>query len=132
MRGVPVRGVLLGLVFAIILGASCSFVTSPWAMADLTWDIVMPIVVGAAVGFGFGLLATWSPRWGWIIWLLTLPVLAGLVWIGVERCLASTPGDDCGIAWMVFLGWLVPWSIGIVVLATFSFVAFRQRRAVPT
>jgi hypothetical protein len=128
MPVVPVRAALLGLAFAIVLGASFSFLTSPWSTAELTWDVVWPIVVGAALGFGFGLLAAWKPRLGWAVWLLTVPAMAGLMWIGTEQCLANTPDEECGIVWMIFFGWLVPWSIGILVLGTFSFRAGRERR----
>lgn len=128
MRAVPVRAVLLGVAFAVILGASFSFLTSPWSMADLTLEIVMPIVVGAAVGFAFGLVAAWKPRLAWVIWPLTVPAMAGVIWAGVERCQATTPGDDCSIAWIIVFGWLVPWSIGTVVLGTSSVVTFWRRR----
>lgn len=62
-----------------------------------------------------------------ILWLLTLPALAALAWVSVDRCMASTPYDDCGIVWMIPAAWFVPWLIGIGVLA-FAALAFRWHR----
>jgi hypothetical protein len=128
MPAVRVRAVLLGCAFAIVLGASFSFLTSPWSTAELTWDVLWPIALGAVIGFGFGGLAAVAPRLGWIVWLLTVPVMAGAIWFGTEQCLASTPDEECGIVWMLFFGWLVPWTFGIAVLAAFSLLANRGRR----
>ena len=65
---------------------------------------------------------------GWVVWLITLPAVALLVQARVDQCLATTPGDDCTIVWLLFFGWLVPWGIGIVVLAAITLTRMWQRR----
>ncbi len=64
---------------------------------------------------------------GWIAWLLTAPVIALLVQLAVDQCLATTPGDDCTITWLLFFYWLVPWAIGIAVLTVVTLIAYWRR-----
>lgn len=61
----------------------------------------------------------------WVVWLATLPAVAAFAWVSVEACMASTPGDDCGIVYMIPAAWLVPWLIGVAVLALGT-VLFRR------
>lgn len=56
-------------------------------------------------------------RAAWVVWLLTLPAVFAFAWVAVESCMATTPGGDCGIVYMLPAGWLVPWAIGVVLLA---------------
>jgi hypothetical protein len=56
-------------------------------------------------------------RWVLFLWSITLPVVLVAAWVLVERCMATTPEDDCGIVYMLPAAWLVPWLIGLAVLA---------------
>jgi hypothetical protein len=62
----------------------------------------------------------------WLVWLGTMPALIVFSWVAVERCMATTPGNDCGVAYMLVAGWLLPWAIGIGLLA-FATVLVRPR-----
>lgn len=130
MQVARVQAVRLGLAFAILLGAAGSYLSSPWS-TSLTIETLAPIVVTGAIGFAYGLLAAMKPRLGWIVWLLTLPAIAVLVWAAIGRCETTTPGDDCGILAIIAVGWLVPWSIGILVLRTFAILTSRAWREAP-
>jgi hypothetical protein len=44
----------------------------------------------------------------------------------VERCIATTPTEECGIVYMLPVGWLLPWAIGVIVLV-FGIAAFWRR-----
>lgn len=124
MARVPGRAVLMAIAFAILVGASCSFLGSPWSTA-WNWASAWPMVAGGAVGLLFGLLAARMRRVGWILWLLTLPGVAVWTWFEVDRCATQPVYDDCGIAWIVPLGWLAPWAIGIGLLALATLVSRR-------
>lgn len=125
---IPVRAVLLGLAFAVLVGGACSFFGSPWSTA-WEWRFVWPMVAGAAGGFVFGFIAARMRRAGWVVWLLTLPGVATWTWFGIEQCKSQPIHDDCELAWVLPLGWLVPWVIGIVLLAVSGFVANRRTPA---
>jgi hypothetical protein len=62
----------------------------------------------------------------WIAWLSTMPALMLLMWLAMERCMATTPEDDCGVVFMLPAGWLLPWAIGLGLLALATFL-FRPR-----
>jgi hypothetical protein len=61
-----------------------------------------------------------------VAWLLTVPVGFALAWVSVERCIATTPTEECGIVYMLPVGWLLPWAIGVIVLV-FGIAAFWRR-----
>lgn len=61
----------------------------------------------------------------WIAWLLTLPAVLVFAWWLAEACTASTPDSDCGIVYMLPVGWTLPWVIGVGVMA-FGIVVFRR------
>jgi hypothetical protein len=61
-----------------------------------------------------------------IAWVLTLPAVFVVAWLNVQACLASTPEDDCSIVYLVPAGWLLPWVIGVGVLA-FGLAVFSRR-----
>lgn len=128
MASIRVRAALLGIAFAILVGAACSFFGSPWSTA-WDWPVVWPIIAGGAVGFAFGLLAAQMPRVGWIVWLLTLPGVVAWAWFGIGQCNAQPVHDDCELAWILPLGWLVPWAIGIGLLALATFVGTRRAQS---
>jgi hypothetical protein len=62
----------------------------------------------------------------WVAWLLTLPAVFVFAWVAVERCMATTLDDDCGVVYMLPVGWLLPWAIGVIVLG-FGIVVFWRR-----
>ncbi len=72
--------------------------------------------------------AAWLLSAGWVLWLLALPAFALWIQTAVDHGLATTPGDDCTIAWMVFFWALVPWLIGILVLSAISLLLIWLRR----
>lgn len=63
----------------------------------------------------------------WIVWLLTLPTVAGFAALTVTDCMATTPGDDCGIVWILPLQFTVLYVIGIAVLSIVTVLERRSR-----
>jgi hypothetical protein len=116
-----------GVAFACVLGGVGLFWSSPWSQAEVVGSLG-PILIGATVGFAFGYVGAEHLRLAWAVWLLSLAGVGALVWWTIQRCLATTPGDDCGIAGLLFFAWLVPWSIGVALLLGLTVAQGRTRR----
>ncbi len=124
----------------------------PWvrAAAWVVWLATLPAVVVLTPALGLDPAAPWywAPVWALgivllligsvsgrrarraavVAWLLSAPGTWLAAWAFERHCSSTTPGDDCGIVYMLPLAYLVPWVVGCLVLGV-TLVVLERRSA---